>query len=331
MKNNLDMYKNKNILITGGLGFIGSTLAHKLVELNANVVIVDSLIPEYGGNLFNIEQIKDKVDVNIADVRDESSMNYLVKDKDYIFNLAGTLSHIDSMLDPYTDLDINCKSQLTILEACRKNNPDVKIVFSGTRGQYGKAEYVPVDEKHPMQPTDVNGINNMAGEWYHILYNNVYGIRATSLRLTNTYGPRHQMKHSRQGYLNWFVRLVLENKDIQIYGDGAQKRDFNYVDDVVDALLLAGASEKANGEVFNLGSGSPISVLDSLKAIIKAAEKGSYELVPFPEEKKAIEIWDYYADFSKIKNMLGWEPKVSFEQGMEKTINYYKNNKEYYF
>ncbi len=327
----LSIYKNKNILITGGLGFIGSTLAHKLVDFNANVLIVDSLIPEYGGNLFNIDKIKNKVKVNIADIRDQNGMNYLVKNQDYIFNLAGTLSHIDSMKDPFTDLEINCNSQLSLLESCRKNNPNVKIIFSGTRGQYGKAQYLPVDEKHPLNPTDVNGINNIAGEAYHILYNNVYGIKATSLRLTNTFGPRHQMKHSKQGYLNWFIRLVIENKKIQIYGDGMQKRDFNYVDDVVDALLLAGASDKANGEVFNLGTSEPISVLDSLKAIIKITKKGSYELIPFPAEKKAIEIWDYYADYSKIKNMLGWEPKVSFEDGIARTIEYYEKYKNYYF
>lgn len=331
MPNLENIFKKRKILITGGLGFIGSTLAHRLVELGAEVLLVDSLLPDYGGNLFNIEDIKDKVRVNIADVRDESSMLYLVKGQDFMFNLAGTLSHIDSMKDPYTDLEINCRSQLTILEACRKNNTELKIVFSGTRGQYGKAQYLPVDEKHPMCPTDVNGINNMAGEWYHILYNNVYGIRATSLRLTNTFGPRHQMKHSKQGYLNWFIRLVLEGQEISIYGDGAQKRDFNYVDDVVEALLLAAATDATNGEVYNIGSGAPISVLDSLKAIIGTAKKGSFKLVPFPADKKKIEIGDYYADYGKFAKATGWKPKTGFEDGLARTISYYEKNKTYYF
>lgn len=324
-------YKGKNILITGGLGFIGSTLAHKLVGLGVKVAIVDSLLPDYGGNRFNINDIKDRVSVNTADVRDETSMFDLVKGQDTIFNLAGTLSHIDSMRDPYTDLEINCRSQLTMLEACRKNNPNVKIVFSGTRGQYGRAEYLPVDEKHPMKPADVNGINNMAGEWYHILYNNVYGIRATSLRLTNVYGPRHQMKHSKQGFLNWFIRLVMEDKEISIYGDGVQKRDFNYVDDVVEALLLAAATEKTNGEVYNIGSGTPISVLDCLKSIIKIVKKGSYKPVKYPEDKKKVEIGDYYADYSKFAMATGWSPKTDFKEGLEKTVRYYEKYRRHYW
>ncbi len=324
-------FNKKKVLITGGLGFIGSTLAHRLVRLGADVLIVDSLLPDYGGNLFNINDIKDKVKINIADVRDESGMNHIVKGQDFMFNLAGTLSHIDSMIDPYTDLEINCRSQLFILEACRKNNPGLKIVFSGTRGQYGKAQYLPVDEKHPMCPTDVNGINNMAGEWYHILYNNVYGIRATSLRLTNTFGPRHQMKHAKQGFLNWFVRMAIEGKEVPIYGDGRQKRDFNYVDDVVDALILAASTDKTNGEVYNIGTGEPISVLDTLKAIIKIARRGSYKLIPFPEDKKKIEIGDYYADYSKFSGVTGWKPKTGFEEGLKKTIEYYEKNQKNYW
>lgn len=325
------IFSMKKVLITGGLGFIGSTLAHRLVQFGAEVLLVDSLLPDYGGNLFNVEDIKDKVKINITDVRDEAGMYYLVKGQDFMFNLAGTLSHIDSMIDPYTDLEINCRSQLTILEACRKNNPDLKIVFSGTRGQYGKAQYLPVDEKHPMCPTDVNGINNMAGEWYHILYNNVYGIRATSLRLTNTFGPRHQMKHAKQGFLNWFVRMAIEGKEVPIYGDGAQKRDFNYVDDVVDALILAAVTDKTNGEVYNIGSGVPISVLDTLTAIIKIAGKGSYKLIAFPEDKKKIEVGDYYANHRKFSDTTGWKPKTNFEEGLEKTIKYYEKNKKNYW
>lgn len=323
-------FKDKKVMITGGLGFIGSTLAYRLVDLGAEVLLVDSLIPEYGGNAFNIDGIEDKVKVNIADVRDEHGMNYLVCGQDYIFNLAGTLSHIDSMRDPYTDLDINCRSQLSILESCRKHNPDVKILFAGTRGQYGKADYLPVDEKHPMHPTDVNGINNMAGEWYHILYNNVYGIRATSLRLTNTYGPRHQMKHPRQGIINWFVRQAIDDELIRIFGSGKQIRDANYVDDVVEAFLLAAVSDKTNGEVFNLG-GDPAGLEDLVKQIIETAGKGKYELIPFPDESKKIEIGNYVADYTKIKNTLGWEPKVSLKEGLKKTIDYYEENKQHYW
>ncbi len=323
-------FKDKKILITGGLGFIGSTLAHRLVKMGADIYLIDSLIPEYGGNNFNIDGIEDKVKVNIADVRDKHSMDYLVKGKDVIFNLAGTLSHIDSMKDPFTDLEINCRSQLSILESCRKNNKDVKIVFAGTRGQYGKANYLPVDEKHPMHPTDVNGINNVAGESYHILYNNIYGIRAVSLRLTNTYGPRHQMKHHKQGIINWFIRQLIDGQTIKLYGDGKQIRDINYVDDVIEALLLVACSEKVNGEVFNLG-GIPKSLIDLIKIMIHVYGKGTYELIPFKEDLKRIEVGDYVANYEKIKTTVKWQPKTSLEEGLRLTFDYYEKYKKHYW
>lgn len=325
-----DYFKNKKILITGGLGFIGSTLAHRLVKMEADIYLIDSLIPEYGGNNFNIDGIEDKVKVNIADVRDKHSMDYLVKGKDVIFNLAGTLSHIDSMKDPFTDLEINCRSQLSILESCRKNNKDVKIVFAGTRGQYGKADYLPVDEKHPMHPTDVNGINNVAGESYHILYNNIYGIRAVSLRLTNTYGSRHQMKHHKQGIINWFIRQLIDCQTVKLYGDGKQIRDINYVDDVIEALLLVACSEKVNGEVFNLG-GIPKSLIDLVKIMIHVYGKGNYELIPFKEDLKRIEVGDYVANYEKIKTTVKWQPKTSLEEGLRLTFDYYEKYKKHYW
>ncbi len=329
-RNLVSFYKGKNVLITGGLGFIGSTLAYKLVEFGTKVTIVDSLIPEYGGNLFNIHGIENKLKINISDVRDRTSMNYLVQGQECIFNLAGTLSHIDSMKDPFTDLQINCVAQLSILEAVRYNNPEAKIVFAGTRGQYGKADYLPVDEKHLMHPTDVNGINNVAGEWYHILYNNVYGIKACSLRMTNTFGPRHQMKHPRQGIINWFIRQIMDDAKIKIFGDGKQIRDTNYVDDVVEALLLAMVSEKTNGEVYNLG-GFPVSLKDIVKKMIKIYGKGECELVPFPRESKNIEIGDYIADCSKFKKAVGWVPKVDVNESLKRTFEYYEKYKKHYW
>ena len=323
-------FKNKKILITGGLGFIGSTLAHRLVKIEADIYLIDSLIPEYGGNNFNINGIESKVKVNIADVRDKHSMDYLVKDKDIIFNLAGTLSHIDSMNDPFTDLEINCMSQLSILESCRKNNKDVKIIFAGTRGQYGKADHLPVDEKHLMHPTDVNGINNIAGESYHILYNNIYGIRAVSLRLTNTYGPRHQMRHHKQGIINWFIRQLIEGQTVKLYGDGKQIRDINYVDDVVEALLLVACNEKTNGEVFNLG-GIPKNLIDLVETMIDVYGKGNYELIPFKDDLKKIEIGDYIANYEKVKNTVGWQPKISLEEGLRSSFDYYEKYKDHYW
>jgi UDP-glucose 4-epimerase len=322
--------RSKNVMITGGLGFIGSNLARRLVSLGANVTLVDSLVPEYGGNLFNIRGIEDRVHVNIADVRDQHGLAYLVKGRHYIFNLAGQVSHIDSMEDPYTDLEINVRAQISILEACRKNNPGVKIVYTSTRQLYGKPDYLPVDEKHLAHPTDVNGINTLAGDLYHILYNNIYGIKAVSLRLTNTYGPRQLMKHARQGFIAWFIRQIVEGSEIQIYGDGTQVRDFNYVDDVVDAILLAAVSDKADGQIYNLGGDQPTSLKDLVEMMISIRGKGSYRLVPFPPEKKRIDIGDFYGDFSKISSELGWRPATPLREGLRRTIEYYNEHLQEY-
>jgi len=300
-----EFYRDRPVLITGGLGFIGSNLAHQLVTLGARVLIVDSLIPAYGGNLFNIHGIENRVRVNIADIRQQSTMNYLVQGQDVIFNLAGQVSHIDSMEDPYTDLEINCRSQLTLLEACRRNNSQVKVVFAGTRQIYGRPDSLPVTESHLVRPTDVNGINKAAGEYYHLVYNNVFGIRATSLRLTNVYGPRQLLKHSRQGFIGWFIRLVLEDRELEIYGDGSQLRDFVYVDDAVEAFLRAGASDACNGEAFNVGGLEPIRHRELVELMTRTAGSGRFRLVAWPPDKKAIDIGDFYADSSKIAATLG--------------------------
>jgi UDP-glucose 4-epimerase len=323
-------YRDRRVMITGGLGFIGSSLAHQLAALGARVLIVDSLIPEYGGNLFNISGLEEQVRVNIADVRQQSTMNYLVREQDVIFNLAGQVSHIDSMLDPYTDLEINCRSQLSLLEACRRYNPGVKVVFAGTRQVYGKPDTLPVSESHLVRPSDVNGINKAAGENYHLLYNNVFGIRACSLRLTNIYGPRQLLKHNRQGFIAWFIRLALEDAEIQIYGDGSQLRDFVYVDDAADSFLRAGASDAANGQVFNVGGSQPISHRDLVQLLVEVAGSGRYRFVEWPPEKKAIDIGSFYADSSLIGRTLGWQPAVSLRDGFARTLDYYRAHMAHY-
>ncbi len=325
-----EFYRGRRVMITGGLGFIGSTVAHQLAELGANVLIVDSLIPEYGGNLFNIHDIEDRVRVNIADVRQQSTMNYLVRGQDVIFNIAGQVSHIDSMQDPYTDLEINCRSQLSILEACRRNNPSVKVVFAGTRQVYGRPDSLPVTEHHLVRPTDVNGINKAAGENYHLVYNNVFGVRACSLRLTNVYGPRQLIKHSRQGFIAWFIRLALEDREIQIYGDGRQLRDFVYADDAADAFLRAGATDASNGQVFNVGGAEPISHRDLVDMLISIAGSGRQRFVPWPAEKKAIDIGDFYADSSLIRGVLGWEPVTHLRAGLARTLEFYRAYRHHY-
>jgi UDP-glucose 4-epimerase len=324
-----DFYRGRQVLVTGALGFIGSNLSRALADLGASVLAVDSLLPDYGGNLFNLAGYEDRVRINIADVRGHG-MGYLVKGHDVLFNLAGQVSHIDSMTDPFTDLEINCRSQLSILEALRQNNPEAKVVYAGTRQIYGKPTRLPVDETHLLNPADVNGINKISGEMYHLVYHSVYGIRASSLRLTNTYGPRQLIRHNRQGFIGWFVRQVVLGEEIQLFGDGTQRRDFDYVDDVVDAFLRAGASDAADGQVFNLGGDEAVSLLELTKLMIEVAGRGSYRLAPFPPERKRIDIGDFHADTTKIRSTLGWAPRVALRDGLARTIEYYLAHREHY-
>ncbi|EPR33081.1 NAD-dependent epimerase/dehydratase [Alkalidesulfovibrio alkalitolerans DSM 16529] len=319
----MDYYRGKDVLITGGLGFIGSNLARRLVELGASVTLVDSLIPEYGGNFANIADIRDKVTVNISDVRDQHAMRWLVQRRDVLFNLAGQTSHMDSMSDPHTDLEINAKAQLSILEACRAANPSIRIVFAGTRQIYGKPDYLPVDEDHPIRPVDVNGINKVAGEWYHLLYHQVYGIRSSVLRLTNTYGPGMRIKDARQTFLGIWIRLLLEGRPFEIWG-GEQLRDFTYVDDCVRAMLLAACREEAWGRIYNLGGERTVSLRGTAELLVAAAGSGEFAVREFPEERKKIDIGDYYSDFGRITAELGWRPEVSLEQGLQRTVAYYR-------
>jgi len=327
----MEFYDKKNILITGGLGFLGSNLAVSLVSRGAKVSVFDAMLPLYGGSLFNIKDINDKVDVIIGDLRDEAVLGKAVKDKEIIFHIAAQTSHIDSMTDPLLDVDINCRGNIIFLEACRRLNPSVKIIYAGTRGQYGRVKYVPVDEEHPLNPTDVYGVNKTAGEKYHFLYANSYGLKVCSLRINNSYGPRHQMKHGKYGILNWFVRLAMEGGTIRVFGDGTQLRDFNYVDDVTDAFLRAGSDKKAEGKIYNLGSGEPIKFISLVQKIINVVGKGKIEKVPWPKERKDIETGDYVADFSRIRNELGWQPLTDLDSGLRQTVGFYGKYKEEYW
>ncbi len=326
-----DFYSNRNVMITGGLGFLASNLAHTLVELGAKVLLVDPMLPLYGGNYFNVESIRDRVRVNIADIRDAGAMNELVKGQDVIYHIGNQTSHVDSMTDPLLDVDINCRGNIIFLEACRQFAPEAKIVYAGTRGQYGRLQYVPVDEKHPSNPTDVYGINKHAGEQYMFTYGRIYGMPVTSLRINNSYGPRGQMKHGKYGILNWFLRLAMDGKAIQVYGEGQQLRDYNYVDDVTDAFLRVAATEKSNGEAYNLGSNEHIKFIDLVRRIVAAAGSGSVEQIAWPEDRAAIEIGDYAADIAKIQTELGWRPTVTLGQGLERTVGFYREHKQHYW
>ncbi|MGD0712635.1 MAG: NAD-dependent epimerase/dehydratase family protein [Gaiellaceae bacterium] len=326
-----DRFFGRNVLITGGLGFLGSSLAHELVEAGASVTLADSLVPEYGGNPHNVADIRDRLHVNVSDVRDQYSFRHLVQGQDVLFNLAGQTSHLDSMLDPFTDLEINCRAQLSILEACRHENPSVRLVFASTRQIYGRPQRLPVDEKHPIVPVDVNGINKTAGEWYHLLYGDVYGLHVSVLRLTNTYGPRMRVRDARQTFLGYWLRLAVEGAPIQVFGDGTQRRDFNYVDDAVRAFLLAAVRQEARGRVYNLGSDEVVDLRGLAELLVELNGGGSFELVPFPPDRKAIDIGDFYADYSRIRDELGWEPRVTLRDGLERTLAFYRAEAQHYW
>ena len=323
-------FEGKKILILGGLGFIGSNLAIKLVSLGAQVSLVDSMLEQYGGNLANIEPIKDQVNINFSDIRDRHSLNYIAREADIIYSVAGQTSHIESMSDPITDLDINCRSQLSILESCRMHNPEVSIVYASTRQIYGKPQYLPVDEKHPVVPVDVNGINKLAAEMYYTLYSQVYGMKCVSLRLTNTYGPRQHLNGNKQGFAGIFIRKAISGEPIQIFGDGKQLRDFNYIDDVVDAFLLATNNESLYGNVYNLGANRNYSLLDFVN-YLKQLCTFDFSAIPFPPEHKAIDIGDYYGDFRLFHSLTGWEPKVEIEEGLNKTVDYFVSRRNLYW
>lgn len=324
-------FEGSRVLITGGLGFIGSNLAHELVSGGAHVVLVDSLAPAYGGNPFNIAGIEERVTVRIADVRDAGALSGLLRETDVVFNLAGQTSHLDSMRDPFTDLEINCLSQLALLEACRQSNPDATVVFAGTRQVYGRPQYLPVDERHPIAPIDVNGINKAAGEWYHLLYADIYGLNLSVLRLTNTYGPRMRVRDARQTFLGTWLRALVVGEELIVYGDGTQRRDFNYVDDAVRAFLLAAANEHAKGEVFNLGDDHVVSLADLARLLIELNGAGSFRLEEFPTERRAIDIGDYYADFGKARDRLDWRPRVSLETGLARSLAFYRDHGAHYW
>ncbi len=322
-------FARARVVITGGLGFIGSTLALRLAGLGADLVLVDSLEPQYGGNRFNIAPLQGRGRVEILDIRDTERLKPLLEGCDFLFNLAGQTSHLDSMHDPVTDLEINCLAQLTLLEACRSACPSARIVFASTRQIYGRPHYLPVDEKHPLHPVDVNGVNKMAGEAYHILYHDVYGLRATALRLTNTYGPRMRIKDARQTFVGVWLRAILDGKPFEVWG-GAQKRDFTYVDDAVEALLLAALKEETKGCVFNLGGERPVT-LDELAGLVVAAHgSGDFSRHEFPAERKRIDIGDYYADDALFKQVTGWRGTVVLEDGLKRSLTYFRENLTHY-
>ncbi|MBV8860079.1 MAG: NAD-dependent epimerase/dehydratase family protein [Acidobacteria bacterium] len=323
-------YKGRSALVTGGLGFIGSNLARRLVEIGVEVTVLDALMPEQGGNQYNLRDLLGRVQIHTADMRDPRVVNHLVGGVDYIFNLAGSVSHLESMQQPLRDLELNCAAHITLLEACRNFNPHVKIVFTSTRQVYGRPVYLPLDEQHRVAPLDVNGINKLAAEHYHLLYQRVYGTRTACLRLTNTYGPRQLIHHNRGGFIAWFIRQAVEGEVIELYGEGRQRRDMNYVDDVVEALLLAGASEAAEGEVYNLGGDEPVSLAELAEELISITGRGTVRTVPFPPERQLIDVGNTHSSFAKIESALGWRPRTPLREGLRRTVEFYERHRAHY-
>jgi UDP-glucose 4-epimerase len=328
---NRDDFHGARVLITGGLGFIGSNLAIRLVEQGAQVTLVDALIPEYGGNLFNIQPVRDRVTVNFGDICDRLAMDWLVRDKDYVFHLAGQVSHVMSLTDPFPDIEYNIKGTTVVMEAIRRHASRAKVVFAGTRGQYGPAVRLPVSEDAPTNPKGIYEISNLTAEKIIQVYNDIHGVHSVLLRLTNIYGPRAQMKHSQYGVANWFVRLALDGETIKLFGDGRIRRDFLYVDDCVDALLMCAACDDARGQIFNVGIDQPTDFLELVETLIEVAGSGQWAFAPFTPERKAQEPGDFYSDISKIRRIVGWVPQTSLREGLQATVDYYRAHHEHYW
>ena len=326
-----EKYKNKNVLITGGLGFLGSNIAHKLVEYGANVTIIDALLSFYGGNKFNISGIENKVQVIIGDIRDFRLTEKTIEGKDIIFNLAAQVSYIDSINIPLDDLDINCKGHLIVLDACRHRNPDARLIFSSSRMVLGELLYSPVTEDHPTEPLSIYGIHKLTGEKYYQTYHKTYGLKTVVLRITNPYGIRQQMKHSKYSLVGWFLRQAMEDKTIQIFGDGKQLRDYIYVDDIVTAFLKAGISDKAIGQIYNIGLGKSSQFLEMVKTVLKVAGKGKIECVPWPKNYEKIETGSFEMSMEKAKKDLKWFPRIELEEGIKRMCEYYKKFKQFYW
>ncbi len=324
-------FRGKRALVTGGMGFTGSNLAIALVAAGADVTIVDAMIPGYAGNLFNIEPIQSRVTVNFSDVRDVNAMNHLVRGQDYIFHLAGQVDHILSLTDPFPDIDINIKGTAIVMEALRQHNSNAKVIYTGTRGQYGPAVTLPVNEEAPTHPKGIYEISNLTAEKIIQVYNDVHGIAAVLLRLTNTYGPRAQMKHPRYGVVNWFVRLAIDDETLKVFGDGKILRDFLYIDDAVEAIMMCALEPKAVGEVLNVGIDQPTDFVELAETLIEVAGSGRWEFAPFSPERKAQEPGDFYSDISKIRRLVGWAPRTSLREGLRQTVKFYRQHKQHYW
>ena len=318
-------FAGSRALITGGLGFIGSTLAARLVALGAEVTLLDNRYAEGGANPANIAAIRDRVRLEIGDIADAARLAPLIEGRDYLFNLAARTSHMGSLADPIADLDINCRAQLQLLELCRARAPGIVLVFAGTRQIYGRPDRLPVDETHPLRPPDPNGVSKMAGEAYHLLYHRIYGLATVSLRLTNTYGPGMRIKDGRQTFVGLWVRRLLEGEPVEVWG-GAQRRDLTFVDDVVEAFLLAATVEAVRGRAFNIGADPALALLDLARLLVAVNGAGRFVVKDFPAERQRIDIGDYEADDGLFRRLTGWHPTVGLSDGLRRTLGYFRDH-----
>jgi UDP-glucose 4-epimerase len=324
-------FAGARVLVTGGLGFIGSNLVRRLAALGAEVRVLDALLPDSGGNVFNLADAVGRITVERCDIRDPAALRGQLADRDYLFSLAAHTSHQGSMNEPLLDLDINARAPLALLDACRSVNPKLNIVFASTRQIYGKPEYLPVDERHPVRPVDVNGINMAAGESFHLLYHRIYGMRCTALRLTNTYGPRMRIADAKQTFVGIWLRLALEGKPFPVWG-GDQLRDFTYVDDLVAAFLHAAATPETAGRAFNIGGTERGVTLRRLAELVVAANGGAggFEIHDFPAERKQIDIGDYWTDDSAFRDLTGWRPRMPLAEGLARSLDFFRTHFQHY-
>jgi UDP-glucose 4-epimerase len=316
-------FKASKILVTGGFGLIGSALVRRLVAAGAQVRVLDNLDPDSGGNRTNLEGLEGRIEAVIGDLRDADAVRRALAGRDLLFNLAAQTSHLGSMQAPLTDLDINARAQLALLETVRTVNPELRIVFASTRQIYGKPDYLPVDERHPLRPVDVNGVDKLAGEAFHLLYHRVHGLKTTALRLTNTYGPGMRIRDARQTFVGTWLRAVLEGRPFELWG-GEQKRDFTYVEDAADAFLLAAATRAAEGGVYNIGGEGALTLKELAEALVAANGGGEFVVKDFPAERKAIDIRDYWADDTTFKRIAGWQPRIGIRPGLEKSLDFFR-------
>lgn len=326
-----DVFRGRNILITGGAGFLGSNLAHALVQRGSLVTVFDAELPLYGGNRFNLHGIDDRITLRAGDVRTAADVDAAVAGQDVVFHLAAQVSYIDSLVEPFLDLDMNALGTLRVLDAVRRLAPNAHLVFSSSRLVYGKILTNPVDESHPTEPLSIYGVHKLTAEKYCRIAYDRHETRTTILRIPNPYGPRQQMKHPKYSIVGWFIRQALEGKPLTVYGDGTQERDYIFVDDVTDAFLRAAASEQASGEVYNVGTHERVRFVDMVNAVIEIVGAGQIEYVPWPGAYEKNETGDYIADTRKIERALGWQAHVPLREGIQRTVAYYRQNRQHYW